>query len=115
MAIFAINADADLMQPENTTPVVTDRVGVKTGGVGLYADLGKVTWERSSCDLTQLLTWQQYEMTTLTSLDTLVDGVIQRIVNNPSMGRVDYRIADPSGNSSMRFVSIRVEFWNLDV
>lgn len=114
MAVFAISGDSDIAQPENVTPIITDRVGVKTGGTGLYADVGKVTWERSSCDLAQLLTWQQYEMTTLTSLDTLVDGTIQRIVNNPVMGRVDYRIADPSGSSSVRFVSVRVEFWNLD-
>ena len=115
MPEFAISADADIMQPENTTPIVKDRVGVQTDGTGLYADVGKCTWERSSCDLAQLLTWQQYEMSTLISLDTLVDGVIQRIVNNPTMGAVGYRIADPSGNSSMRFVSIRVEFWNLDI
>lgn len=114
MAVFALSADVDIMQPENVTPIIKDRLGVKTGGAGLYVDVGKVTWERSSCDLTQLLTWQQYEMATLTSLDTLVDGTIQRIVNNPTMGRVDYRIADPSGNSSMRFINIRVEFWNLD-
>lgn len=114
MAVFAINADADIMQPENATPILIDQVGVKTGGAGLYADVGKVTWERSSCDLAQLRTWTQYEQQTLVSLDTLVNGVIQRIVNSPTMGKVEYRIADPSGNSSMRFTSIRATFWNLD-
>lgn len=115
MPLFAINADTAIMQPENVSPIEIDRVGVQTDGTGLYADVGKVTWERSSCDLTQLLTWTQYQQQTLVSLDTLVNGAIQRLVNNPAMGRVDYRIADPSGNSSMRFINVRVEFWNLDI
>lgn len=115
MPVFSINGDADIAQPENVTPVERDRVGVQTDGTGLYADVGRCVWERSSCDLTQLQTWTQYEMSTLTSLDTLVNGEIQRLVNNPSMGKVSYRVADPSGNSSMRFVSVRVEFWNLDI
>lgn len=114
MAVFSINADAVIAQPENVTPVETGQIGTGIDGRGIFVDVGKVVWERSSCDLEQLQTWTQYEKAVLTSLDTLVDGAIQRITG-PSMGEVKYRIEDPSGNSSMRFANVRVEFWNLDV
>ena len=114
MATFAINADSDIAQPSRVTPVETEQIGIGTDGRGIYANVGVVVWERPSCDLTQLQSWTQYEKSVLTSLDTLVNGVIQR-VTGPSMGQVSYDIEDPAGNSSMRFSNIRVEFWNLDV
>lgn len=114
MAVFAISADVTIAQPENVTPIETEQIGTGIDGRGIYVDVGKVVWERSSCDLAQLQTWTAYEKTVLTSLDTLVNGTIQRITG-PSMGEVQYRINDPSGNSSMRFSNVRVEFWNLDV
>lgn len=114
MAVFAINADAEIAQPQVVTPVEAAQIGTGTDGRGIFADVGKIVWERSSCDLAQLQTWTQYEKAVLTSLDTLVNGTIQRITG-PTMGSVQYRIEDPSGDSSMRFTSVRVEFWNLDI
>ena len=114
MATFAINGDTDIAQPENVTPITQDRIGIGTDGRGIYTDAGKVVWERSSCDLNQLQSWTQYEQTVLTSFDTLVDGTIQRIIG-PSMGQVQYRVDDPSGNSSIRFTNVRVEFWNISI
>ena len=114
MATFAINADTTVAQPENVTPIEYDQIGTRTDGAGIWNEVGKVIWERSSSDLAQLQTWTQYQQTVLTSLDTLVNGAIQRITG-PTMGRVEYRIADPSGNSSMRFTNVRVEFWDIDV
>ena len=114
MATFAINADDTVTQPENVTPIEYDQIGTRTDGAGIWNEVGRVMWERSSCDLTQLQSWTQYEQAVLTSLDTLVNGAIQRITG-PTMGRVEYRIEYPAGNSSMRFTNVRVEFWNLDV
>jgi hypothetical protein len=113
MATFAINGVTTIAQPGNVTPIEYSQIGTRTDGAGIYNEVGKVIWERSSCDLTQLRSWTQYQQTVLTSLDTLVNGAIQRILG-PTMGRVEYRIADPSGNSSMRFTNVRVEFWNLN-
>lgn len=113
MAVFAINGNVNIAQPENVTPVDYNQIGTRTDGAGLYVEVGKVIWERSTCTLAQLRTWTQYEQSVLSSLDTLVNGAIQRI-DGPSMGEVKYRIEDPSGDSSMRFTGIRVEFWNVE-
>jgi len=114
MATFAINADTDIAMPESVTPIEYDQIGTRTDGAGLWNEVGKVVWERSSCDLEQLQSWTQYEQSVLTSLDTLVNGEIVRI-NGPTMGKVEYRVEDPSGSSSMRFTNVRVEFWSIDV
>ena len=114
MAQFAINTNTTVAQPENVTPIEYNQIGTRTDGTGIWVEVGKVVWSRSSCDLTQLQSWTQYEQAVLTSLDTLVNGAIQRITG-PSMGKVEYRVEDPSGNSSMRFVNVRVEFWNVDI
>ena len=112
MSTFAISGDTTIAQPSTVTPVVYQQIGVGTDGRGIFNDVGAVVWERPSCDLAQLQSWTQYEKSVLTSLTTLVNGVIQTIVG-PTMGEVDYRIADPSGNSSTVFTNVRVAFWNL--
>jgi len=114
MATFAINGSSTIAQPESVTPIEYNQIGTRTDGAGIWNEVGKVVWERSSCDLTQLQSWTQYQQSVLTSFDTLVNGAIQRITS-PTMGRVEYRVADPSGNSSMRFTNVRVEFWNVNV
>ena len=114
MAQFAINTITTIAQPENVAPIEYSQIGTRTDGAGIWNEVGRVVWERSSCDLTQLQSWTQYEQSVLTSLDTLVNGTIQRI-SGPTMGRVEYRVEDPSGNSSIRFTNVRVEFWNIDV